>query len=88
MCVSTDGRFPLNNFTGTASDSQNVYVMSSMSPQLYLRNIIVVSVPVSTRDKKYRGSPVASMKMGYRVWLNADAFSFKTPAVTDASRAA
>ncbi len=68
------------------SDSQNVDVICSMSSHLH--NIIDVSVADSILDKKYRGFPVASMKMGYRVWLNTAALSFKTLPVADALKAA
>jgi hypothetical protein len=68
---------------GTASDSQKVDTMSIILPHVYFRSFIVVSVLVSTLDKKYNGLPVASMKMGYLMWLNTETPLFKTLAVAD-----
>jgi hypothetical protein len=73
---------------GTTSDSQKVDLMNSKSPQLYLRSFIVVSVFVSTLDKKYSGLPVASMKIGSRMCFNTVADEFDILAVTEAFRAA
>ena len=57
--------------------------MSSTLPQLYCRKLIVDSVFESILDRKYSGLPVANMKIGSRVWLNAMPVTFKTFAVTD-----
>jgi hypothetical protein len=53
---------------------------------VYWRNIKVDCVCESILDKKYRGFPVSSMKIGCLVWVHAVAFAFKTVAVTDAWR--
>jgi hypothetical protein len=87
FCVSIYGSWPLNNSTAIASDSQNVEVMSIMSLQMYLRSVMVLSVFVSTLDKKYNGFPTASMKIGSLMWVNADGV-FKTLAVMEVLRVA
>jgi hypothetical protein len=62
--------------------------MISTSPHVYWRNITIDCVCASTRDNKYRGLPLASMKIGYRVWFNTVAVSCKTLAVAEGCKLA